>query len=76
MRFEKNQFDQILSLFFCKASSQKILAVNYEVLIMDCTYKTNKYKHPLMVITGVIALNTTFYVAFCFMSSEFSEDYA
>ena len=34
----------------------------------------NKYKLPLLAVIGVTALNTTFYVAFGFMSSEFTED--
>ncbi len=46
-----------------------------EVLIMDCIYKTNRYKMPLLIIIGVIALNTTFYAAFCFMKGENYSDY-
>lgn len=30
---------------------------------------------PLCVISGVTSLNTIFYVGFCFMKSEFTEDY-
>ena len=42
---------------------------------MNCTYKTNRYRMPLFVITGQTGLNTTFYVAFAFMTSEHTEDY-
>ena len=42
---------------------------------MDCTYKINKFKMPLCIITGITSLNTTFYVDFCFMSQEFVDDY-
>ena len=42
---------------------------------MDCTYKTNAYGMPLCIINGVTALNTTFYVAFCFLSAEKTADY-
>ena len=45
------------------------------MLILDATYKTNKYKLPLLVITGVTALNTSFYVAFAFKKSEQTPDY-
>lgn len=34
---------------------------------MDCTYKTNKYKMPLLDIVGITSLNTSFYVGFCFV---------
>ena len=57
-------------LFFSRKSAQKILRLNYEVLILDCTYKTNRYNIPLMVITGVTAMNTSYYVAFAFMKDE------
>ena len=40
------------------------------VLIMDCTYKTNRYKMPLLDIVGVTALNTSFYVGFCFVFKD------
>lgn len=67
--------DVLEYLFFTPECCQKLLAEYYEVLIMDCTYKTNKYKMPLLIITGVTSSNTTFYVAFCFMKGETFEDY-
>ncbi len=42
---------------------------------MDCTYKTNVYKMPLYIITGVTSLNTTYYVVFSFLSAETVDDY-
>ena len=62
-------------MFFTRKSSQDLLKINYEVLILDATYKTNRYKLPLLIITGVTALNTSFYVEFAFMSGENTEDY-
>ena len=43
---------------------------------MDCTYKTNKYKMPLLVIMGHTALSTSFYVGFAFLEGEEEEDFA
>ncbi len=62
-------------LFFFKGSSQEILRFNFEVLIMNCIYKTNKYKMLLMIVFNQIALHKTFYVAFCFMIKEKQNDY-
>ena len=42
---------------------------------MDATYKTNRYKLPLLIITGINALGGSFYVAFCFLAGEQFEDY-
>ncbi|KAM0987652.1 hypothetical protein EV2_012136 [Malus domestica] len=45
------------------------------VFVMDCTYKTNKYKMPLLDIIGVSSFNTSFYSCFVFMQNEKEEDY-
>ena len=42
---------------------------------MDCIYKTNQYKLPLLIINDITSLNTTFYVAFAFQVEESEEDY-
>ena len=76
LRHKRDAADQITHLFFSKTSSQTMLKSNYEVLLMDCTYKTNKYRLPLLIVCGVTALNTTFYIAFCFLISEHTDDYA
>ena len=75
MRHKLDGQNRIARLFFAKTSSQKVLRLNYEVLLMDCTYKTNLYRMPLCIISGVTPLNTTYYIAFCFLSSETTEDY-
>lgn len=72
---KKEYNDELQFLFFTPECMQKLLRLNMEVLIIDCTYKTNRYKMPLLIIIGVTALNTTFYVAFCFMKGESYSDY-
>ena len=42
---------------------------------MDCTYKTNKYRMPLLVIMGHTALGSSFYIAFAFLESEEEESF-
>ena len=76
VRMEKDSTTkQLQRLFFCRKSSQLILKLNCEVLILDATYKINKYKLLLLIIIEVTALNTSFYVKFTFMSSEYISDY-
>ena len=57
-------------------TSKKLLARNYEVLIMNCIYKINKYKLSLLVIVGHICIGITFYADFCFLFDEIQKDYA
>ena len=73
--YQKDIRNQITHLFFVRGTSQTLLKVNHEVLVMDCTYKTNRYKLPLLIISGQTALHTNFYVAFCFMAKEKQVDY-
>ncbi len=73
--FRKNRFNQMSHFFFSKESSQIILKINYEILIMNCIYKTNKYKMFLMIIFNQIKLHKIFYAAFCFMFKEKQNDY-
>lgn len=42
---------------------------------MDCTYRTNKYRLPLLHILGCTNLQTFFSAGFCFLSSETQADY-
>jgi len=62
-------------LFFINESSKETLASYGEVLILDCTYKSNRYEMPLAIGTGVTALNTSFYAGMCFLKGENQEDY-
>ncbi len=42
---------------------------------MNCTYKINEYKLSLLVIVDYIALSTTFYVDFVFLTKETKKNY-
>ena len=54
---------------------QKFFRENHEVLLINYTYKINKYKMLLLIIIEVISLNIIFYVNFCFMKEERHNDY-
>lgn len=42
---------------------------------MDCTYKTNKYRMPLLTIVGHTSVGSTFIVGFAFLEKETKEYY-
>lgn len=46
-----------------------------EVLLLDCTYKTNRFKMPLLVMVRRSSLGTTFYLGFAFLMEEKEDDY-
>ena len=42
---------------------------------MNVTYKTNRYRLSLLIITNVNALRDSFYMIFCFLVTKKDEDY-
>lgn len=67
--------DTIKDLFWAHPLSVDILHAFPLVLIMDCTYKTNRYGLPLLEIVGVTCTHLTFSVAFVYMKAEREENY-
>ena len=45
------------------------------VLIMDCTYKTNRYHLPLLEIVGVTSTDLTLSTAFTYLQFEQANNY-
>ena len=45
------------------------------MIIINCTYKTNKYKLFLLIITNINALKELFYVIFYFLITKKYNDY-
>jgi hypothetical protein len=64
-------------LFFMFAHPKSIEYANQynRVFLLDCTYKTNRYKMPLLHIIGLSPSNSSFSIAFCFMQNEQEESY-
>ena len=61
---------QMRRLFFVNKHVKKILIKNFEIIIMNCTYKINKYKMSLLVIMSHTILSTSFYIDFAFLKKE------
>ncbi|XP_038711743.1 PKS-NRPS hybrid synthetase CHGG_01239-like [Tripterygium wilfordii] len=62
-------------LFWCNSTSIQLARAFPSVFMLDCTYKTNKYRLPLLQIVGVTSTKKTFSVCFCYMSAEKEENY-
>lgn len=64
-------------LFFMFAHPESIRYANQynRVFLLDCTYKTNRYKMPLLHIIGLSPSNSSYSIAFCFMQNEQEESY-
>jgi hypothetical protein len=61
--------NRIENLFFARETSIQMLRENPDILLMDCTYRTNRYKLPLLHIVDRRNMQS-FSAGFCFMRSE------
>ena len=74
--YQLDQDDHITLLFFAHPESLILLKQYPEVLLMDCTYKTNRFRMPLLDILSCTGLNHTFFATFVFLSGETEEHYS
>ena len=65
----------VTAVLFAHPDSLAYLQAYPELLLLDCTYKTNKYGMPLLDMIGVDAAQRSFCIAFAFLSGETEEDY-
>ena len=67
--------NELEELFFMHPTSLKMWQAFPHVVLMDATYKTNKYNLPFLEIVGVTSTNKTFSIAFAFMHNEKTSNY-
>ncbi|XP_038680894.1 uncharacterized protein LOC119981822 [Tripterygium wilfordii] len=67
--------NEVQDLFWAYSPSINLAKAFPYVYMLDCTYKTNKYRLQLLEIVGVTSTDKTFALAFCYMHSEKEENY-
>ncbi|KAI5425905.1 hypothetical protein KIW84_031652 [Lathyrus oleraceus] len=72
---KKDDSEVVREIFWAHPDSVKLLNIFPTVLVMDNTYKTNKYRQPLFEIVGMTSTELTFAVAFAYMESEQIENF-
>ncbi|KAI5384532.1 hypothetical protein KIW84_071508 [Lathyrus oleraceus] len=72
---KKDDSEVVREIFWAHPDSVKLLNIFLIVLVMDSTYKTNKYRQPLFEIVGMTSTELTFVVAFAYMESEQTENF-
>lgn len=68
--------NRLIVIFFAHPDSVAYLQCNPDVLLLDCIYKTNKHRMPLLDMVGVDSCQRSFCIAFAFLSGESEEDYS
>ncbi|KAI5439944.1 hypothetical protein KIW84_025343 [Lathyrus oleraceus] len=72
---KKDDSEVVREIFWAHPNSVKLLNIFPIVLVMDNTYKTNKYRQPLFEIVGMTSTELTFAVGFAYMESEQTENF-
>src|SRR3982074_3044975 len=67
--------NQLECLFFAHPDAIALYKQHPEVLLLDCTYKTNRFCMPLLNFCGVTRNKKTIQAALSFLSGEKEEDY-
>ncbi|XP_012829974.1 PREDICTED: uncharacterized protein LOC105951131 [Erythranthe guttata] len=74
-RVDSETNNTITDVMFACPESIKLLRLFLYVILMDCTYKTNKYGMSLLEIIGITPVGRNFTIAFAFMSHEDADTY-
>ncbi|CAK8542244.1 unnamed protein product [Lathyrus sativus] len=72
---KRDDSEVIRDIFWARPDSVKLLNIFPIVLVMNNTYKTNKYRQPLFEIVGMTSTELTFAVAFAYIESEQTETF-
>lgn len=64
----------VQDIFWIHSDSMKLFNMFPTILIIDSTYKTNKYMLPLLEIVVATSIEKTYYVKFAFLESEKEEN--
>jgi MULE transposase domain len=77
IRFEwrRDTEGHIAMLFVADARSAAYLNEHPYILLLDCTYKTNKFDMPLLHVLGLDHHGSSFTIALCFLDQEVAENY-
>ncbi|KAJ1375375.1 MULE transposase domain [Sesbania bispinosa] len=67
--------DVVRDIVWTHPDAMKLLNIFHIVLIIDTTYKTNKYKLPLLEVVGVTSTELTFSVAFAYIEQEKTDNF-
>ncbi|KAI7963067.1 hypothetical protein MJO28_001161 [Puccinia striiformis f. sp. tritici] len=72
---ETTGINHLNAVFFSLPESLQLARKHASCLLIDATYKTNRYKFPLLHVTAINSCEKTFTVAFCFINTEKEVDF-
>ena len=74
--WQRDAEGHIAMLFIADVRSVAYLNRHPDILLLDCTYKTNKFDMPLLHVLGIDHHGNSFTIALSFLDQEVAENYA
>jgi hypothetical protein len=68
--YQCNAVDELTHLFYAHPACVKLVEKFPYTVVIDCTYKTNRFKMPMLHVVGMTSFNTSFTVAVAFLQEE------
>lgn len=65
-----DEHNQITKLFLSSTGALKTFKQKPDIILLDCTYKTNRYNMPPLNIISITGSNTTIHLAHCYLNRE------
>ena len=73
--YKEDDYNYIKYLFFTYLESFKYFQKNPNILLINYTYKINKFKMPFLYTIGVNNTRQNFKLIYCFLLSKIKADY-
>jgi MULE transposase domain len=73
--FEVGEDNRIQRLYFTDSKSIGLAKSHSDIIMLDCTYQTNKHGLPLLNIIGASSLHKTTQIGLAFLSGEAEYDF-
>lgn len=73
-RHKTDENRHVAHLFIAHPMSIRLFRQHHDILLLDCTYRTNRYKMPLLNIAGAMGMNTALQLALVCLFAETEED--
>ena len=73
--YKEDNCDYIKYLFFAYLESFKYFQKNPNILLLNCTYKTNKFKMPFLYIVGITNIGYNFKLTYYLLLGKIENNY-
>ena len=73
--YKEDDSNRVKHLFFTYLELIKFFQKNPDILLLNYTYKTNKFKMPFLYIVGVSNTEQNFKLTYCFLLGKTEVNY-